>query len=247
MNKNFRRGIAMIELIFAMVIIGIALLSAPMLIQQSIQSSNVALQQESIAAISTHLGIVMSKHWDEADTNNTEAPILALTGNSGDFNISTYGADPLNTNIRVGMRNVIARNSADTNNNLVFISTGAFGTPSEDNDTGEDTFDDIDDYNNQITTLSSTVSSPTGDYIDNNISISTTVTYGNDSTVGAFDDTPIFNNIFNNQNIGTQSHIKFVSVRLTTSSPVAELEKNITMSAFSCNVGTYRPQGKVYQ
>ena len=36
--KRFKKGIAMIELIFAIVIIGIVLLSTPMLIQQSINS-----------------------------------------------------------------------------------------------------------------------------------------------------------------------------------------------------------------
>ena len=79
-RENFKRGIAMIELIFALVIMGIALLSAPMLIQQSIKSSNVALQQESIAALASHTGILLSKYWDEADSNYTTgvAPIITL-------------------------------------------------------------------------------------------------------------------------------------------------------------------------
>ena len=65
-----KKAIAMIELIFALVIIGIVLMSAPMLIQQSIKSSNVALQQEAIVAAASQTAIVLSMHWDE---NNTEA------------------------------------------------------------------------------------------------------------------------------------------------------------------------------
>ncbi len=53
MQQNFRNGIAMIELIFALLIMGIVLLSSPMLIQQSIKSSFIGIQQESISAIST--------------------------------------------------------------------------------------------------------------------------------------------------------------------------------------------------
>ena len=241
-SNKFRQGIAMVELIFSIVIIGIALLSAPMLIHQSIQSSNVALQQEAIAAVATHTGIVLSKHWDEADANSTLAPILAIVGNSGDFNISSFGTDPINQNIRAGMQNTIGRASASDIGELVFASSGAFGTPSSDNDISPNTFDDVDDYHNSEIKLTALASSPTGDYIDNNFTIKTTITYARDTTTGSFDDTPVVNNIFNNTG-GTQSHIKFVSVRLTTNSLDPELEKNISMSAFSCNIGTYIPDG----
>jgi len=44
-----RKAIAMIELIFAIVVMGIVMLSAPMLVNKATQSSYVALQQESIA------------------------------------------------------------------------------------------------------------------------------------------------------------------------------------------------------
>ncbi len=62
MRREFKSGIAMIELIFALVIMGIVLLPSPMLIQQSIKSSFVALQQESISEVATHTAILLSKH-----------------------------------------------------------------------------------------------------------------------------------------------------------------------------------------
>ena len=73
-----KRAIAMIELIFALVIIGIVLMSAPMLIQQSIKSSNVALQQEAIVTASSQTAIVLSMNWDEKNSKIVagESPIL---------------------------------------------------------------------------------------------------------------------------------------------------------------------------
>ena len=56
-----KRGIAMIELIFALVIMGIVLLSAPILIQQSIKSGNVAIQQEAITAAATQTDVLHHK------------------------------------------------------------------------------------------------------------------------------------------------------------------------------------------
>ncbi len=47
MRREFKSGIAMIELIFALVIMGIVLLPSPMLIQQSIKSTFVGLHARS--------------------------------------------------------------------------------------------------------------------------------------------------------------------------------------------------------
>ena len=87
-KKNYKRGIAMVELIFAIVIIGVVLLSAPMLIYQASQNNTVALQQEAIAAVAAHTRILLSKHWDEADANllGGIAPILKTSFN--DINTS---------------------------------------------------------------------------------------------------------------------------------------------------------------
>ncbi len=240
MKKNFKRGIAMIELIFALVIIGITLLSAPMLIQQSIASSNVTLQQESIAAIASHTGILLTSHWDEADANysNGTAPILAVTRNlpvTDPFIFTT-------TIPRVGMKNIIGRTTV-IGNSLVYTSN-TLGT-----DFNDSTFlDDIDDYhgsniglsiyNNENTTVQS------GDYIDTKFNLNTQITYANDFPIGNLAITTTANNIFAQQNITGQSNIKFINTRLTTANSASELAKDIRLTAFSCNIGTYLPQGK---
>ena len=251
-QKGFRRGIAMIELIFALVIIAIVLLSSPMLINQSMSSSFVALQQEAIAAAASQVSILLSKQWDEANTN-TVAPIISLnTPNPSPFNNSFNG---LGTN-------VVARVATDGGGAAVVCSRiGSDGNETEAN--ASLSYDDIDDYDgfnmsvsvfiNHLGDAEST-SAATGDYVDVNLSISNSITFADDAPNGA----PIWlvnssgeieagNTIFSTQDIRSvgvgdeESQIKFIKVNLTSTNPSAtsELSKNITLNAFSCNLGTY--------
>lgn len=235
--NNMKRGIAMVELIFALVIMGIVLLSAPMLIQQSIKSSNVALQQEAIAAIASHTGIVLSKHWDEGDTNLSAgvAPIITLTNpaTSSPFNFKGIDFD----------NNTSGRTYTVADNNVTASALGQDG--------GD--YDDIDDYltapdvNLTIFNGENSSSGTLGNYVDTDIIIDTIVSYANDRPNGGLAvNTNAANNIFSNQNIANQSHIKFIQTTLTTSTPVQELNKTITLHAFSCNLGTYSLGGRQY-
>jgi hypothetical protein len=116
-------------------------------------------------------------------------------------------------------------------------------------DFNDSTFlDDIDDYhgsniglsiyNNENTTVQS------GDYIDTKFNLNTQITYANDFPIGNLAITTTANNIFTQQNITGQSNIKFINTRLTTANSASELAKDIRLTAFSCNIGTYLPQGK---
>ncbi len=220
-----KRAIAMIELIFALVIIGIALMSAPMLIQQSIKSSNVALQQEAISATASQVAIVLSMHWDEANTKIPAgaSPIL-------DVNRSSYNFPP------AGLIDVTGRNTKDGNNTLKPTSFGSLG--SEANESTYIEFDDVDDYHNESFGLmlfnNESTSADVGEYVDVNISINTTVRYTKESNVSESINTAI----------SPYSNIKAIKVNLTSNSGVDELEKNITLKAFSCNIGTYSIEGK---
>jgi len=251
-QKGFRRGVAMIELIFALVIIAIVLLSSPMLINQSMSSSFVALQQEAIAAAASQVSILLSKQWDEANTN-TVAPIISLnTPNPSPFNNSFNG---LGTN-------VVARVATDGGGNRVSCSRiGKDGNETEAN--ASLSYDDIDDYDGFNMSVSvfinnsgitESTSAATGDYVDVNLSISNSITFADDApnnniiwVVNSSGVIEAGNTIFSNQNIRsgggtTESQIKFIKVNLTSTNPSAtssELSKSITLNAFSCNLGTY--------
>lgn len=238
-KTTFKRGIAMVELIFALVIMGVVLLSAPLLIQQSIKSSTVAYQQESIAAVASHTGILLSKHWDESNTEHAVgvSPILQIPNPVLPTEYNLSGVDFEN--------NVSGRTSS--------IATVTYDTSTVLGSDGGD-FDDIDDYHNFPITLNvfnaeNSSAGSLGDYVDRNITINTSVTYANDRPVGNLN-TPTINagnNIFAQPDLGgNQSHIKFVQTTLTSNAGIDELEKNITLNAFSANLGTFSVGGRQY-
>lgn len=223
----------MVELIFALVIMGIVLLSAPMLIQQSIKSSNVAFQQESIAAIAAHTGMLLSKHWDDNNTQHTAgvSPVLRISNPAIASPFNLAGVD-FDNNVS-GRTSTIA--SEEFNASTQLIREGS-------------EFNDVDDYNNFNITLTvfnaetSTIGT-LGDYRDTDIKIETQVTYADDRPVTPFNQSIINanNNIFTTPQLAgnLQSNIKFITTILTTDSTVDELNKTITFQAFSCNLGTY--------
>ncbi len=241
MVVKHKKAIAMIELIFALVIIGIVLLSAPMLIQQSIKSGNVALEQEAIASIASQASIILSMSWDENNSNIPvgESPLLESNRIPFDFN---------ETSVPKGLKGVNGRNSDNAGTLMEPTPLNNFGrdetNSSDTNESSYMDYDDVDDYDNTTTGLTifsnaQITTSDIGEYVDTNISISTTVNYADDNvtlnvntTVGAE---------LNSTTILPLSNIKFIHLNLTSNSGIAELEKNITLEAFSCNIGTYVP------
>lgn len=228
MKKNFKKGIAMIELIFALVIMGIVLLSAPMLIQQSIHSSNIALQQEAISALATHLNMILTMNWDNNKT-------ILDTNETSPFNFPPDGL--------IG----VTGRSTEVGVNILTPST-FLGK-----DSGETTFsdfNDIDDFNNENFGLmlfnGETTTTDIGDYVDKDVNISTKVTYNKDIPPNNDLNTTSINlgNIVTQISPIKPTNIKFITVNLTSDSGVKELEKNITLKAFSCNIGTFKIEGK---
>ncbi len=218
-----KKAIAMIELIFALVIMGIVLMSAPMLIQQSIKSSNIALQQEAIVVAASQTAIILSMNWDENNTDAGETPILDASRSSFPFPLVGLNMDT--------DKNVSGRNIKDGS---TVLSPSAIGKDA--NETDYTDFDDVDDYDGSTFGLmlfnSESSSADVGEYVDTNISISTTVRYTKEDDV------------FADITSGSFSNVKAIQVNLTSKSGIEELDKNITFKAFSCNLGTYSVNGK---
>ncbi len=246
----YKRGIAMVELIFSLVIMGIVLLSAPMLIQQSINSGNIALQQEAIVAAASQTSVILSMYWDENNNSNSAvSPMLDV--NRAPFELVT-GLKP-----RGLLNGVNGRSSTSTaGNTLPATSPADFGIdPTADENTTEidfTDFDDVDDYDGSNFNLSvfngETTSADVGDYVDVNISMATTINYTEDrvtsmNTTSLNGTTLNLNNNINKNDLATETNIKFIRVNLTSKSGIKELDKNITFEAFSCNIGTSLPQG----
>lgn len=217
--KNKRKAIAMIELIVAIVIMGIVFLSIPMINREAVRGGESAIMQESIAAAASQIQLVLSRHWDEVVANTG---VIAQT-QSDNFK-TLAGVNPA------------SRMTLDGSSNTQ--DSSAIGTDKL-NDTN-----DIDDFNSTTMHLSiynaEGTKASVGDYIDTNITMTTKVSYGSDDiTLGQ---ATTHNNPFTTTK-NTTTNIKLVSVNLTSGGTGVESidDKNITLSAFSCNIGTTRP------
>ena len=220
-TRHCRPAIAMIELIFAIVIMGIVMMSAPMLIATSSKSGYAAMQQEAISTTASQIQTIMSTMWDEQDTDGSVGVPLLQTGAS-----SCTTDTPPGTTSQSGRycKDALATNSR------TFSASLPLGHETSDGDI----YDDIDDYDTNGTLLSEvneTTTTPDGDYIDTQITITSAVIYAD----GAFGSTTN-SNPFDTLAAGT-TDVKLISVVTTSSTSVSELGKNIRMSAFMCNIG----------
>lgn len=253
MNKNtiffrHRKAIAMIELIFAIVVMGIVMLSAPMLVNKATQSSYVALQQESIAAAAAQINMIMTGEWDESDTNETIGePILRTTSPSAFLApCATAAAQP------IGATSPSGRYCKGKDGNFYSATApSALGTEAGE---GYSFLDDIDDYNNKEYNLtlynSEAYATYKGDYIDKNITIISHIFYGDDTpnkadgtpSSGGYDKYTTFSNPFRTKVTDGSTNIKLITVELTSDNNADELSsKKIRLSAFMCNIGA--PKG----
>ena len=133
---------------------------------------------------------------------------------------------------------------------------GKLNASAKANFTAEGDVDDIDDFDGGDTVLKTYNAEDTtariGDYVDTNITIRTTVSYISDVPTNGATYLGSGSSLTLNNPFGTiitttaTSNIKLVNVVLTTNNTVAELNKTITLNAFSCNIGTYHLNRKSF-
>lgn len=220
---------AMIELIFAIVVMGIVIMSAPKLISTAAQSGLVAVKQETIAAASAEIGMILTRDWDEAGTDETtESPILIV--NNGDSELDmVLNPDGNSSGRRAGTPTTSSRKSFSSVSSLERAATLASAFETE----GDD--DDIDDFDSDTITLTG-IRYAQGDLADTSISIDTTVSYIIDSpSSGSYNsETLTLNNPFDN-NVTVTTNIKSITAQTSSTN----LDTNIRLQAFGCNIGTY--------
>lgn len=236
---TLRPAVAMIELIFALVVMGIVMMSAPQLISTAGKSGYVAIQQEGINEAATQMSIMMDYAWDENDTNGSHTTVLNVSNGDSELNGTTFSAGGLKKR-RAGTPELSYRlyksyDGKEFNASAIGLDAGE-GVGSE---------DDIDDFNGTSVNLSGAAT--TKDYIEKggSIKIARTVNYMDDNATnyntgggGTLTYTPSFTNA------SPTTNIKRLQVTLTSASNVAELRKTITLHAFSCNIGTYKLKEK---
>jgi len=234
-QRSLRPAIAMVELVFAIVIMAIVLLSAPQLINTATKSGFVAVQQEAINEASTHISMMMGYHWDENDTNESFIdPILYVS--NGDSNLSEFNS----TGRRIGTPLTSQRSFIRSDGNT-FWASNPLGIDTND----LNITDDIDDFigNRTLTFIDSNENNV--DYVESTtIIISTRVSYVTDTPTGGTysdpgtDEKLVYSPTFTTT-VSPTTNIKKINVTLTSSSGASDLNKTIILKAFSCNIGAY--------
>jgi prepilin-type N-terminal cleavage/methylation domain-containing protein len=83
-----RSGFTFIELIFAIVIIAITVLSLPMMSRITSKGAQNSIVQEAIFAAATELNEILTQHWDvsslDSATNNAYAKVIDISGRCDD-------------------------------------------------------------------------------------------------------------------------------------------------------------------
>jgi len=229
----YHKGIAMVELVFAIVIMGIVLMSAPQLISTAMKSTNIGIQQEGINEAASRINMILTYPWDENNTNDSCIPPVLHVTNGNPY----LDAVDDNTSRRIG----VDKNSSSH----TFICEAQDLNAST---LGIDGSDDIDDFTNDINlTIDNSGDDVGTDYIEKNtIKIVTKVGYITDDPYSQdYNNTQFSYRPSANTSAGTTTNIKEINVTLTSTSGISELEKTITLKAFSCNIGGFEYESRI--
>jgi len=230
--KKRRQAIAMIELIFAIVVMGIVMMGAPQLISTAMKSANVGIEQEGINEASSRVNMILTYPWDQADvTDECIPPVLRVS--SGDSELDEVPG----TYRRAGVDKNSDSHTFKCDNSGILDASSTLGKEGSE-------LNDIDDFIGDIT-LVDVNSSGGADYIEKTtVNINTKVQYVYDNA--NYNKQVVTFNLSHNEASPTRN-IKEITVTLTSTSTEKELQKTIRLHAFSCNIGGYEYEYRIIQ
>ena len=141
--KNLKKSsFTLIELIVAIIIVGIAVTSIPMLLNTVSKNQVVAMKEKSFFNAYALLNLMQSQEWDENNTigDNYKKVLTSPNGNSG-LRCTRKGVLELNNS-----------SGAECDNN----TTSHIGIDALEDENNVSTFDDIDDFNGYSTLVNDT-------------------------------------------------------------------------------------------
>ena len=234
----FRPAVAMIELIFAIVIMAVVLMSAPRLMQIAASSGYVAMQQEGIGEAASRVNMIMAYPWDENNADESfYSTILRVNKGAPDLNITA-------SNKRIGTP-ARANRTFLRKDGITLAASAILGKDGAENP------DDIDDFTGEAIHMHDySGGTATSDYIEKSfdITMTATVKYLKDAVTGSYQQSDIIFDFDPSETVSAlnTSNIKMIEVTLVSSSGTEELKKEITLRAFSSNVGSYELEKKVF-
>lgn len=221
---------SLIELVFAIVIIGIAAMSFPLILTQTSNNIKMALQQEAILNAKSYLGIILSYPWDDnavSAQNIAGGRVMVLStdaATSADSEFNTVAVNGISQ--RVGH---IQGQGASRRAMLTSINGALNATAAASN---------INGFDNNIQNLAVT---PTDlDYILN-FSLTPTISFVSDAT--DYSATTIAFSFSINGNAAAVTNIKMVEMQ--ASNPPAN-DINIVLRAYSSNIGEFVLASRTY-
>lgn len=211
-----RSAMSLIELVFTIVIMGIAVMSLPLILTQVQRNDAFAMQQEAILAAKAKLGNILTYEWDHNSYDSTASRSFVLATSSPDTELNCNGT----TFRRLGHVNADSRRKCSATG----ASASAIGADAGDGGN----FTDIDDFDADAINISASAEGAgTLDYIFN-LNLRTSITYAADSAT--YNVSPVVFTL-NPDNNATVTNIKTISVTVSGG------DQNITLRAFTCNIG----------
>jgi len=229
-GKNMRReGFSLVELVFSIIVIAISLMTVPLMLSQGAKSNEFALIQESILAVHTKMGNILSYNWDENTSDFENNFMRAMDVGNGDEELDRLDA-PSGSSYEPPRR--IGHIVEDLRRRMhdEVTDAGAIGSEIANID------DDIDDFDGGFSSVSAAGSAGQFDYLDSTLSIETKVRYISDDadysgTTINFD----FDVSTTKSDAAHATNIKMIELNATTSGAHADIP--FVFRAFSSNIG----------
>ncbi len=220
--KKMRHGFTFIELVVAIVVIGIAMMSVPLLLSQSSRTNEFSISQEAVLAGSTKIGNILTYPWDDKLVSEVDVKhILDVT--NGDLDLDRFPDN--NSTRRKGNFKANFRRKFDTNLTFASVVLGRVG------DTNASAYNDIDDFNGVSETITS---GGTGDYLMD-LNLSTKVFYISDDANYSSSPTLNFGDL-NASLVTPTTNLKMIEVKVVNRT---NHQLVTTLRAFSANIGSY--------
>lgn len=210
-----KQGSSLIELVIAIVVMGIAVMTLPLLLTQTQANNAYTLQQEVILAARTKIGDTQTYRWDENSLDENARISVLVTDGDSELNVSTNGR-------RIGhvFANKRRKFSADLNTSTTPANLGP--------DVGDP--NDIDDFSVSSDNLVDSNQSTNLDYRFLLFDLNTTVDYVSDSAD------------YNGTNIDftlqttpatTSTNIKLLTIKVSG----ADIPNPFILRSYSTNIG----------
>ncbi len=229
-----RAAFSLIELVLAIVVIAISVMTIPLMLQQSAKNDRFTALQESIFAARTKLGNILTFKWDQNSIEEGEI-IRVLDVNAGDSELDRL-LTTQDGNRRIGHLLVDKRRRFKDKNTTL---AERYPTSAVDNDPDGNP-DDIDDFQDEQAVIGfvGTGSSTTGgfDYLDKELNITTKLYYLPDTADYNATDINFTFDVANKRSLTNPNATNIKMIELTVTSTLNDRHPFVFRS-FSANIG----------